>query len=416
MVQLSSFTLKNGLHVLVNRAPQTPLVAVNILYGVGARDEDPDRTGFAHLFEHLMFGGSRNAPAFDRPLQLAGGENNAFTNNDFTNYYITIPKENLETALWLESDRMLEPDFSQESLDIQKQVVIEEYKQRYLNQPFGDVWLLLRPLTYKIHPYRWPTIGKDIKHIEQATLKEVKNFFYSHYAPNNAFMALSGNINHKEAEKLVNKWFGDIPSRQLSNKKIPEEPPQHKKENLLVERDVPADAIYLTFHMGRRLSGSFYATDLISDILANGNSSRLYQHLVKDNRLFSTIDAYLTGSTDPGLFVVSGTLMGNTSMETAEKTILQELEQLKSDKVSERELTKVKNRLESTWVFSMDNILNKAMNLSYFEYLGDASMINKEMEKYHQVTSSHIRTEARSIFREENMTVLNYHANRKSKQ
>jgi len=410
MIPYSSFTLKNGLRVLVNPAPQTPLVAVNILYGVGARDEDPGMTGFAHLFEHLMFGGSRHIPEFDRPLQLAGGENNAFTNNDFTNYYITIPGENLETALWLESDRMLEPDFSQQTLNVQKQVVIEEYKQRYLNQPYGDVWLLLRPLAYKKHPYRWPTIGKDISHIKQATLAQVRDFFHSHYAPNNAFMALSGNITHEKAETLAGKWFEDVPARKIKNRNLPEEPPQQKKETLHVERKVPANAIYMTFHMGPRLSGAFYTADLISDILSNGKSSRLYQYLVQELRLFSDIDAYILGSIDPGLFVISGTLMGGTSMETAEQAIFDMLEQLKTDTVQERELTKVKNRLESTWVFSMDSILNKAMNLSYFDYLGDVSMINTEMKRYHQVTPGDILTEVQNIFTEENMSVLYYHA------
>ncbi len=410
MIHFTTFTLKNGLRVLVNPAPQTPLTAVNILYGVGARDEDPALTGFAHLFEHLMFGGSRHIPEFDRPLQLAGGENNAFTNNDFTNYYITIPRENLETALWLESDRMLAPDFSQKTLDIQKHVVIEEYKQRYLNQPYGDVWLLLRPLAYKKHPYRWPTIGKDISHIEQATLEQVKDFFYSHYAPNNAYLAFSGNITHEEAQKLTEKWFGDIPARKIKKRSLPDEPPQREKETLTVERKVPAHAIYMTFHMGPRLSGSYYRADLISDILSNGKSSRLEQHLVQNLRLFSDIDAYILGSTDPGLFVISGTLLGGTSMQTAEDAILEMLEQLRKETVPERELTKVKNRLESTWVFSMDNILNRAMNLSYFEYLGDASMINREMETYHRVTPGDIRTEAQNIFREENMSVLYYRA------
>ena len=414
MIQFSSFTLKNGLRVIVNPSPQTPLVTLNILYGTGARDEDPQRTGFAHLFEHLMFGGSRHIPDFDRPLQQAGGENNAFTNNDITNYYITIPKENLETALWLESDRMLEPDFSEKTLAVQKQVVIEEYKQRYLNQPYGDVWLLLRPLAYKKHPYRWPTIGKDIKHIEQATLEEVKDFFYSHYAPNNAYMALSGNITREEAEKLINKWFGDIPARTLAERKLPAEPQQQKKETLHVERRVPADALYMAFHMDRRLSDSYYTTDLISDILSNGKSSRLYQHLIKKRHLFSTIDAYITGSVDPGLFVINGTLLGGTTMEIAEEAIMDELYRLSSEKVAPRELGKVKNRLESTWVFSLDSILNRAMYLSYYTFLGDASMINREMERYRKIKPEDIHRDSKHLFREGNISVLYYHAGQKA--
>jgi len=410
MIDFSTFTLDNGLKVLINEDPDTSLVAVNLLYRVGARDEDPDRTGFAHLFEHLMFGGSRHIPEFDRPLQFAGGENNAFTNNDFTNYYITIPRENLETAFWLESDRMLEPAFSQEGLDVQKHVVIEEFRQRYLNQPYGDVWLLLRPLAYKEHPYRWPTIGREISHIEEATLDEVKAFFFSHYAPNNAILSLSGNLSVAEAEKLVNKWFGDIPARELAEKEIPAEPPQEQREVLHVERDVPADVIYLAWHMDRRFSPGFYPSDLITDILGNGNSSRLYQRLVKERRFFSQIDAYVMGSVDPGLLVIAGTLMNGITMEDAEESILDELEQLKKGDVSERELTKVKNRVESTWVFSQAQILNKAMNLAYFEFLDHAGAVNSEMERYRKVDPAIITAKAKELFRDNNLSVLYYHA------
>ncbi len=410
MIDFSSFSLDNGLKVLVNEDRQTSLVAVNLLYRVGARDEDPGRTGFAHLFEHLMFGGSRHIPEYDRPLQMAGGENNAFTNNDFTNYYITIPCENAETAFWLESDRMLEPAFSEEGLEIQKHVVIEEFKQRYLNQPYGDVWLLLRPLAYKVHPYRWPTIGKEISHIEEATLEEVKAFFFSHYAPNNAILSLSGNISADEARMLTEKWFGDIPGRQLALKELPAEPAREQKEVLHVERDVPADVIYMAWHMDRRYCEGFYASDLISDILANGNSSRLYQHLVKERRLFSQIDAYVLGSADPGLLVISGTLMNGTTMENAEEAITEELDMLKNGDVTGRELTKVKNRVESTWVFSQVHILKKAMNLAYFEFLDHAGAVNEEMEHYRRITPENIRSKAKEIFRDNNLSVLYYHA------
>jgi predicted Zn-dependent peptidase len=410
MIEFSSFTLDNGLKVLINEDAQTSLVAVNLLYRVGARDEDPERTGFAHLFEHLMFGGSRHIPEFDRPLQMAGGENNAFTNNDFTNYYITLPRENVETAFWLESDRMLEPAFSEEGLEVQKHVVIEEFKQRYLNQPYGDVWLLLRPLAYKVHPYRWPTIGKEIRHIEEATLDEVKAFFFSHYAPNNAILSLSGNITPGEAEKMVSKWFGGIPARELVTKEIPPEPAHDKKEILHVERDVPADVIYMAWHMDARNSRGFYASDLISDILANGNSSRLYQRLVKERRLFSQIDAYVMGSHDPGLLVVSGTLMNGVGMEEAEEAIDDELQLLKKGDVTERELRKVKNRVESTWVFSQAQILNKAMNLAFFEFFNHAGAINEEMERYRRITPGDITAKAKELFRDNNLSVLYYHA------
>ena len=410
MIEITRHRLDNGLTLLINEDPGTALVAVNLLYRVGARDEDPERTGFAHLFEHLMFGGSRHIPNFDTPLQLAGGENNAFTNNDFTDYYITLPRENLETAFWLESDRMLEPAFSQEGLDVQKHVVIEEYKQRYLNQPYGDVWLLLRPLAYKKHPYRWPTIGKEIRHIEEATLEEVKDFFYHHYAPNNAILSLSGNIGHDEAVILTEKWFGDIPARKVVHPAYPTEPLREKRETLHVERDVPADMIYLAWLMDARNTPGFYEADLISDILANGHSSRLYLRLVKDRHLFSQIDAYVTGSADPGLLVISGTLMDGITMEEAEKAVLEEVETLKSKKVPEQELEKVKNRVESSWVFTHAHVLNKAMDMAYFEFLERAEALNEEMKKYRRITPDDLLSRARALFTEGRLSILYYHA------
>ncbi len=410
MIEHSRYVLPNGLTLLVSEDPNTSLVAMNLLYKVGARDEDPHRTGFAHLFEHLMFGGSRHIPDFDTPLQMAGGENNAFTNNDFTDYYITLPRENLETAFWLESDRMLEPAFSEEGLRVQKQVVIEEFKQRYLNQPYGDVWLLLRPLAYKVHPYRWPTIGMKVEHIEQATLEEVKDFFYHHYAPNNAILSLSGNIRPGEALQLTEKWFGDIPRRELASPEHPQEPLRRGKETLHVERDVPASMLYMAWLMDARYTPGFYAADLITDLLANGNSSRLYLRLVKERRLFSQVDAYVTGSLDPGLLVISATLLDGISMETAEEAILEELEELRKGQLNERELEKVKNRVASSWAFTHASILNKAMDLAYFELLDHAGAINREMERYRQVTTADIREKARELFTEGRLSILYYHA------
>lgn len=410
MIQFERFTLDNGLRVIVHTDKSTPMAVMNILYDVGARDENPDKTGFAHLFEHLMFGGSANIPDYDEPLQLVGGENNAFTSNDITNYYLSLPAENLETGFWLESDRMLELAFSKKSLDVQRNVVIEEFKQRYLNQPYGDVWLLLRPLAYKVHPYSWPTIGKEISHVADATMDDVKSFFYTHYRPNNAVMVVAGNVELEEVKALCNKWFAPIPAGNVPVRNLPVEPPQTEARTLSVERPVPASAIYKTWHIVNRLHPDFYATDLVSDILANGKSSRLYQRLVKEKKLFTDINAYQTGDIDAGLFVVSGRLAVGTAMEVAEAAIDAELEELKKNQVEERELDKLKNKLEANHVFGEMSALNKAMNLAYAELLGDADRVNTEMERYKVVTPADIQRLANEIFTPENSSTLYYHA------
>jgi zinc protease len=408
MIDFDRYTLKNGLRVIVHRDETTPMVAMNLLYDVGAKDEHPYKTGFAHLFEHLMFGGSINIPTYDEPLQKVGGENNAFTNNDITNYYIILPAENTETGFWLESDRMLCLDFSPENLEIQKNVVIEEYKQRYLNQPYGDVWLILRPLTYKVHPYQWATIGKEKSHIENATLEDVREFFFHHYAPNNSILVIAGNIKKKQIISLAEKWFSPIDVRNIPERKIPKEPLQKQERKLQIERDVPFNAIFKAFHMCSRNHEDFHATDLISDILANGKSSRLYQRLVQKKKLFSEINAYITGEIDPGLLVVSGKLMKNVKMKTAENAINEELDKLKTELITERELNKVKNKVESTMIFGMTNILNKAMNLAFYELLGDAGNLNTEIEKYHRVSPVKAKEVAVSVLKPENCSTLYY--------
>ncbi|MFO7615858.1 MAG: pitrilysin family protein [Bacteroidales bacterium] len=405
-MDFTKITLDNGLPVLVHRDPSSPMVALNLLYRVGARDEDPGRTGFAHLFEHLMFGGSANIPDFDIPLQHAGGENNAFTNNDITNYYLSLPPQNLETGFWLESDRMNELDFSGESLEIQKKVVIEEFRQRYLNQPYGDAWLLMRPLAYQVHPYRWATIGMDVSHIAGASLEEVKSFFFSHYAPNNAILSLAGNISPDEAFRLAEKWFGPIPSRQIRQRNLPEEPPQEEYRYQEVERKVPYPAIYLAYHMGSRTSRSFYVNDLISDVLSSGMSSRFLLNLIKGRRLFSDLDAYITGDRDPGLFIISGRLADGVTPEEGLAGINEEIVKIISEAVTERELEKVLNRMESHLLFSRINILNQAMNLAYYEWLGDASMMAAEMDLYRSVTRAEIQAEAGRIFTAGNCSCL----------
>ena len=394
----------------------TPLAALNVLYKVGARNEDPERTGFAHLFEHLMFGGSKNIPSYDSPLQMVGGDNNAFTSNDITNYYLTLPANNIETGFWLESDRMMELAFSPESLEVQRKVVIEEFKQRYLNQPYGDIPLLARPLAYKVHPYQWPTIGKDISHIEQATLEDVKDFFYSHYAPNNAIVTVTGNIDPQEIFRMAEKWFGPIPKRQLKNAVVPREPEQTELRELHVTRPVPADYIQLMFHMPGRVEPGYQVADLLSDLLANGQSSRLVQSLMKENQLFSDINAYISGDNDPGLFTVTGNLLPGITMETAYQAIWGELNKLKDEPVSDYELQKVKNRVESVVVFSEISFLNKAMNLAHYEMIGKAEDINLEVEQYRCITREDLQNQACRLFRPENCSVLYYHAKEKENQ
>ena len=408
MVKFNRFTLDNGLRVIVHEDHTTAMAVLNILYDVGARDEDPDKTGFAHLFEHLMFGGSVNIPVYDEPLQRVGGENNAFTTNDITNYYITLPSANIETAFWLESDRMLSLAFSKKSLEVQRNVVIEEFKQRYLNQPYGDVWLKLRPLVYKKHPYQWATIGKEIKHIEDAQMEDVKAFFTKHYNPQNAIMVIGGNVTTEHVKQLAEKWFGPIPAGEKYQRNLPQEPEQKEERRLTVAAKVPLNDVYIAFHMPGRLDEGYYQVDLISDILSRGNSSRLYKTLVKDKQLFSEIHAYNMGSFDKGIFVVEGKPLENVSIEAAEAAIWEELEIIKNQLVPADELTKVKNKTESTMVFSEMSLLDKAMNLAQFELFGDAEQLNHETDKYLAVTAEQIQQQAKEIFRKENSSTLIY--------
>lgn len=410
MLHFERFTLENGLRVLVHQDKNTPMVAVNILYQVGSRDESPDKTGFAHLFEHLMFGGSVNIPNYDNPLQRAGGENNAFTNNDFTDYYLTIPKSNLEIAFWLESDRMLSLAFSKKSLDVQRQVVIEEFKQSYLNQPYGDVYLLLKPLAYKVHPYQWNTIGKDIRHIEKATMYDVKGFYKKYYNPDNAILCVAGNVELSEIKKLTEKWFGSIPSGKILHRNYPREPLQKEARSLHVEREVPFDAFYMAWHMPKRTDKTYYACDLISDILSNGNSSRLFQKLVKEKQLLSEVQAYITGDLDGGLFIISGKLYTPVAFNTVEQVVIAEMKRLMKHPVKEKELQKVKNKAEANLVFSEISVLGKAMGLSYFEMLGDAALFNGEGEKYRSISASEIQQVADVLFTESNKNILYYKA------
>lgn len=413
MIKVNRYLLSNGLRVIHEEDRTTQMVALDILYDVGARDEHPDHTGFAHLFEHLMFGGSLHIPDYDTPVQIAGGENNAWTSNDLTNFYITLPKQNVETGFWLESDRMLSLSFNQNSLDVQRQVVIEEFKQRCLNQPYGDVGHIIRAMAYKVHPYQWPTIGKEVSHIAQATMKEVKDFFFRFYAPNNAILVVTGNISFDETISLTEKWFGPIERRDVPQRQLPQEPQQTEERRQTVERDVPSDVLYMAFHKCDRQHPDFYAYDALSDILSNGKSSRLAQHLVRERRIFNSVDAYISGSIDAGLFTIYGKPANGVSLEEAEKAIWEELILLQQEQITEDELEKVKNRYESNQIFSNMNYLTVATNLAYAELIGKAESINEDVANYRKVSTAQLQRISQTTFQRSNCSTLYYKAIKK---
>lgn len=410
MIQFEKFILDNGLRVLVHIDTTTPMAVLDVMYDVGARDEDPNQTGFAHLFEHLMFGGSINIPAYDEPLQMAGGENNAYTTNDLTNYYIQLPVENLETAFWLESDRMLSLAFDENSLAVQRKVVSEEFKEHYLNKPYGDVWHKMRELAYQVHPYRWMTIGKELSHVENAQLQDVKNFFFKHYTPSNAILCVAGNVTVEQVKALAQKWFGDIPAGEKYERKLPEEPKQTAERKMEVKARVPLDALYKCWHNYPRLDQRYYTADLITDLLSGGGSSRLYQSLVKEKQLFSNINCFHFGSVDAGLIAIEGKLIKGIKMQDAEKAIEEELEKMKSEMVSDAELEKVKNKTESLMAFEDVPLMSRASSLATYELLGDADLMNKELEHYQAVTAQDIQQECKNIFTKENCSTLYYYS------
>lgn len=411
MINFERFVLSNGLRLLVHTDKSTPMAVVNVLYDVGAKDENPDKTGFAHLFEHLMFGGSKNIPVYDEPLQLAGGENNAFTTNDFTNYYCQLPAENLETAFWLESDRMLSLAFSKKRLDVQRKVVCEEFKENYINKPYGDVWHKLRELAYSTHPYRWMTIGKELKHVEEATLEDVKIFFHKFYNPLNAILVVAGNVEAGQVKLLAEKWFGPIPSGEKYMRQLPEEPPQLAPRTLEVKADVPLDALYKCWHIYPRLDDRYYVADLITDVLGSGASSRFFNVLVKEKKLFSNIECYHLGSTDAGILVIDGKLVKGVSMKLAEEAVEEEIQKFMKQGVEMKELEKVKNKTESAMVFEDMSLTSKASSMAIYELLGDASLINTELEKYKAVTPDAIAQVSKEIFNENNCCTLYYLSN-----
>ena len=398
--------LDNGLKIIIHEDHSIPKVVVNIIYRVGAKDEEEDKTGFAHLFEHLMFGGSKNIPSYDTALQRVGGDNNAFTNNDITNYYLSLPANQLETAFWLESDRMLELDFSQKSLDVQKSVVIEEYKQRYLNQPYGEAHLALRDLHFKVHPYRWPTIGKDISHIEIATLEDVKDFFYGFYAPNNATMVVAGDVDPDQVLRLAEKWFGPIPERKLKKHSLPEEPKQTEHRTMTMHRDVPYPAVYKMFHIPGRGEEGYYVADLITDVLSAGRSSILYQQMIKDRQLNNSIKAFSWGAHNPGMISIDGVLSDGVSTDTYEEALAEVLESLQ--KLEEADLQRVKNSIETQYVMERTSMLNKAVGLAISDVLGNPDLMNQSLDKYLNISLDELKATAREVLKDSNCSTLYY--------
>lgn len=410
MLQFNRFTLENGLRVIVHEDPSTPMAVVNVMYDVGARDEDPERTGFAHLFEHLMFGGSINIPDFETPLNMAGGENNAYTSNDVTNYYIQLPAENVETALWLESDRMMSLAFSEKSLDVQRKVVCEEFKEHYINKPYGDVWFKLREMAYKQHPYRWMTIGKELGHIENARLTDVQEFFFKHYTPINAILVVAGKVKTDDIKVLSEKWFGSIPAGKKYERRISQEPKQDAPRTMEVKANVPLDAFYKCWHMDKRLDHGYYVADLITEVLGGGSSSRLFQKLVKERQLFSNIECYQFGTIDNGLLAIEGKLVKGVDMKDAEMAIEEELDRLKGEEISTKELEKVKNKTESAIAFEDMSVMTRANNLAFYELLGDAALFNSDREKYFAVSAADIVQYSRKIFDKNNSNTLYYYS------
>ena len=408
MIQYNRFILENGLRVLVHEDHSTPLAVVNIMYDVGSRDEQAGQTGFAHLFEHLMFGGSIHIPDYDEPLQRAGGENNAYTTNDITNYYCTLPAENIETAFWLESDRMLSLAFSKKSLDVQRKVVCEEFKEHYINKPYGDIWHKMRELAYKVHPYQWMTIGKELSHVENAKIQDVKDFFFKHYRPSNAILVVAGKVKTEEIKQLAEKWFGTIEKGEKYVRNLPIEPVQNEARLLEITADVPLDAFLKTWHIAGRMDKGYYVADLITDILSGGGSSRLYQKLVKEKQLFSAIDCYHFGTVEPGLLAIEGKLVKGVKMEDAENAVNEEIEQLKTELITNNELQKVKNKTESVIAFEDMSVMNRANSLAFYELLGDAALINTELEKYNAISAEDIRHCSREIFDPKNSNTIHY--------
>ena len=408
MLKFERFKLKNGLRLITHYDPGNPLASVDIHYHVGSRNDHPLQTGMAHLMEHLMFSGTPSVPSFDMVVQNAGGENNAFTTCDSTNYNITLPANNIGAALMLEADRMRHIKISKSNFELEKKVVLEEYKETCLNKPYGDSFHLLCQLAYKKHPYRWPTIGIDEKTIASLELQEARKFYQTFYQPSNAVLTVNSNIPSEDILAMVHLYFGNIKSMPKETLKYPKEPVQKKMHSSVAPRKTPADAIYMAFHMGSRLEFDFYVADVISDILSNGHSTRLFKRLVRGKKLVSTIDASITGSLGPGLFIIEAKAIPGKSIEMVEEAIWAELDELKSKLIPAKELTKIKNTIEASLLFSEVNGLNKAITLGFFEMLGNAELANKEGEKYQAITRDDILKVSNKVFQKENCSIVYY--------
>lgn len=415
MINIARHQLSNGLRVVHSKNAASGMVAVNLLYKAGSRNEQYEHTGLAHLVEHLMFGGSEAVKNFDHVMQEAGGENNAWTSNDITNYYELLPVQNIETALWVEADRMRNLLLTDKSVEVQRNVVCEEFKQRCLNTPYGDSGHLLRGMVYRIHPYRWPVIGKALSDIEQMPKEVIQSFYEQYYVPENAILSIVGNIDSDKAFSLVEKWFGDLSNETAKQSRfIPEEPKQCESREFRVVKDVPRDMLVMAFRMCGRCGGSYEACDLISDILSNGRSSRMFRNIYAKGTLVSSIDASISGDLDSGMFIIKSQLLPGVGFQAVERAIREETDRLISEGVGNWELEKTLNRFESNQLFANLNNEERASNLAYYEMLGDANLINSEVGKYRGITSRRISEVAARLFADDNCSTLYYESSSRS--
>lgn len=408
MTTIKEFVLANGLTILIDEDPNTPLVTLNLLYKVGSKHEKESKTGFAHLFEHFMFEGSINIPHFDSELQKAGGDNNAFTTVDLTNYYETLPAVNIETALWLESDRMLSLDFNQKSLSTQISVVCEEFKQNYLNKPYGDVWHLLMDLCYQQHPYKWPTIGKELSHIESITLEDTKDFFYTYYRPNNAILSIAGGIKAEEILPKIEKWFGEIPAGPAIHYTKTQETTQQSDRFLTVERNVPQPMLYKAWHTVSRTHTDYYAVDIITELLGTGDSSRLHEELIEKRELCSEVSCYLSGTDEDNLLIIEAKPLDGIELEAVDIAIQEVLQAFSQNPIAERELQKVINKACNYIAFTNETHQNKSFNLAYFKSIDAIHLYGNEHEAYSKVSLSQVQEVAQQLFTQQFSNTLFY--------
>ena len=408
MINYKRYQLANGLRVLLQEDPSSPMLTLCMNYEVGSKDELPGRSGFAHLFEHLMFAGSQHAPNFDQLIQLAGGENNAFTNQDMTVFYDILPYQNLDLGLWLEADRMQNLCIEPQPLQKEKRVVVEEFKESCLEEPYGDLWHILGDLAFEEHPYKRPVIGESFEHIEAASLDEVREFYDNYYCPNNAVLSISGNIKAEEVLERVEHWFGHIPRGPVKRPAYAAEPPQLVARKKVHRANVTDAALYIAFPAAARLETAYYLEDLLSDILGLSDSSLLVRQLVKQQKLFSELDVYITGTVEAGLFVIEGKLQDGVGIEEAEQAVWAALEEFKAQPISEEQLQKLQNNTEHNLLFGEIRPFQKALSLGYYELLGQAQLINEEADYYQQITAKQLQLQAQFLFQKEKASVLYY--------